>query len=502
VAADLGGSNCKMISAAVDDSKLIFGKTLQFSNTPAYIHDNIYWDILGIYNCIVDGIGSYNREHEGIASVGIDAWGATCGFLDARDRLLEPVYHYRDLRTVGILRKMEAIVSKKELFRLSGTQCNRFYTLPQLYSEIDEQEPSLNFAKSFLFIPDLIAFFLSGVKSTEITIAGTSSLLNSEMNGWSSEIISKFHLPQNIFLNIVEPGTVKGKISRTAAERTGAKGADVISVAGHDTASAVTAIPYYDGHKAYVSVGTTIIVGNECDKIYLDDMTYNCGFKNTNGFGGKNLLYHDFTGFWLVNQLLASFKAHGKFYSYDDLNAMAGSASANYTFIDPEDGRIDNSDGSDMIENIMRICRETGQSEPISDEALIKCIFESFAMKIRHCVLSIGRITGKLLNEVVVIGGGSRNGTLDSMIAGATGIPVRAGSPYATLIGNVMSQFHALGEIGGIDEIREITGRTINMTRYEPADMERWNDKYGRAVRKGIYREVCSLTNNIANMQL
>lgn len=487
IVVDLGASGGKMISAAFDGDRLHLGELFLFDNTPMEIHNNIYWKIFDIFHQIKSGLFKYSKEHYSISSIGIDSWGASYGLLDYKDRLLEPVYHYRDMRTAKTLDDMETIVSKKELFRMTGTQCTRFYTLPQLYSCVLDKEPILDLAKSLLFIPDLLSFFLSGEKSTEITIAGTSSLLDSKMKNWNSELFSLLNLPEHFLLNLANAGSQKGEVTNAVAEQTGIGKAKVICTIGHDTAAAVCGIPSYNGNKIYVSIGSAIIVGNECDNIYLDDITYDCGFKNTSGLAGKNLLYKDFTGFWLVNELIKCWRKEGKNYNYNDLNEMIKTAHENNTYIDPEDERINTSNCFNMIENIIKICKDTGQNVPQSDAEIIKCIFESFAMKVKYCVDSLIKITGKDFTEVVIIGGGSKNTVLDQMIADATGFPVKAGSPYATLIGNVMTQFYALGELKSVKDMRDITERSIQMVSYDTHISSKWNEGFNNVLQNRIF---------------
>ena len=222
-AVDIGASGGKMALAEYDGNSLKVLEYLDFPNRPADIGTALYWDVFGLMHSIQDGLSLFRRKYGEPDTVGIDTWGASYGLLDREGRLLEPAYHYRDARTADIMEKMAGVMSDRELFMLTGCQCNRTYTLPQLYACRLSGNGILDLADKMLFMPDLLGYFLTGSTSTEMTIAGTSCLLDKSQQRWSHEVAEAFDIPERMYTEIVDSGTVKGEFSRRVKEQTGCK---------------------------------------------------------------------------------------------------------------------------------------------------------------------------------------------------------------------------------------------------------------------------------------
>jgi len=484
IAIDLGASGGKMSKVEFDGRSINIDNCINFPNVPVSIHNNLYWDIFDLYKNIINGLTKFASEDGEIESIGIDTWGATYGFLDKKGRLAEPIFHYRDMRTENALEEMYKRVSKREIFELTGCQCARSYTLPQLFASTHQDDPILQIADKLLFLPDLLSYFLCGVKSTEMTIAGTSALLDSTLENWCYELLNKFNIPIDLFTHIVDAGTVKGPITKKISDETGIKNANVIAVASHDSASAVAAIPGFGEDKVYISMGTNINMGIESDKTGLSDLYYQGGFKNTGGLMRKKLIYRDFAAFWIINELLLDWKRQGFEYSFEEINDMA-SEIVNSSYLDLDD-KVLNTAGPGMQRKIDEYLSSTNQPALHSHGEYIRCVYESIALKVKKTVEDLKKATGKDFTEIFVISGGSRNKLLNQLICDAVNRPLKAGIPYATIAGNALAQLYSSGHVSNLEEIREVSQNSFSMIQYEPKNTKDWDSALEFAVMKGI----------------
>ncbi|MGL6198225.1 MAG: rhamnulokinase [Lachnospiraceae bacterium] len=466
IAADLGASGGKMAKGTFNGNKIKIDNYIHFDNKPIVIPGALYWDIFGLYNNILDGITKYASQ-DSVDSVAVDTWGASYGFLDKHDRLLEPVYHYRDNRTLHTEKKIHEIIDEKEIFELTGCQCNRTYTLPQLYSYIEHGIDIFDKVKNLLFLPDLFTYFMSGEISTEMTIAGTSALMNTAQEEWCIDLLNKLSIPSHFLTNIVDAGTVKGIMLREVGQKTGAQQAKVIATAAHDSAAAVTAIPGFGANKLYISIGTNVSMGVEILESIVTEEAFRCGFKNTGGFGRRKILYRDFAAFWLMNELRRVCQAEGNTYTYEDLIHLAEHTNMKQVYFDLEEPEFNNADG-DIRVKINSFLKKTGQDLIQEDGEYVNCILESISRKIKHYATELRKELNIEYTEVFVINGGSRNHLLMQMISDGLGMEIKAGMPHATLAGNILGQLYAEGHVKSIDQMRELSKQSFKMELYEP----------------------------------
>lgn len=484
VAIDLGASGGKMSKVLFNGESINIDNCINFDNTPVSIHNNLYWDLFDLYKNIMHGLSKFAAEGGEIDSIGIDTWGATYGFLDKRGRLAEPVFHYRDMRTETALEDMYRKLSQREIFDLTGCQCARSYTLPQLFTSVNQGDSILYTADKLLFLPDLLSYFLSGIKTTEMTIAGTSALLESSQEKWSFEVLNKFGIPTNLFTEIVDAGTIKGSITKRISDETGIKNSNVIAVASHDSASAVASIPNFGENKVYISMGTNISMGIESNSTGLSDLFYQGGFKNTGGLMRKKIIYRDFAAFWIVNELLAAWKQEGITYNFDEINEMAANVT-NSSYLNLDE-KILNAAGNDMQRKIDEYLERTNQPAMHSHGEYIRCVYESIALKVKKTVEDLKKATGKNFTEIFVISGGSRNKLLNQLICNAVNTPLKAGIPYATIAGNALTQLFAMGYVNSLEQLREVSGNSFSMTEYEPVNSKDWDGDLEFGVFNGI----------------
>jgi sugar (pentulose or hexulose) kinase len=445
IAIDLGASGSKMAAVRLSGGSVSPEDMYTFPNDPLRLGPGLYWDIFYLYKHILRGLMYFGAKYGNPKSIGIDTWGATYGFLDARGCLAEPVFHYRDKRTAGILEKMYAGISRRRIFSLTGCQCASSYTLVQLYASVLREDAILSGAKHLVLLPDLLAYFLGGALSTERTIAGTTAMLEPSQRDWCRALLDILHIPSGLLLPLSDTGMIKGTLSASVAEETGLGAVPIISAIGHDSAAAVAAIPSFGEDDLYVSIGTNISMGIYRVGPALEDAVYAGGFKNTGGDGGKIIVYRDFPAAWMLNRLYAEWVKTDAALRFDDLDVFAGQAGRGALF-NIEDPLVQDAEYS-MSRTIAGLVEKTGQPVPASRESFAISVMESIALRVRYYADRLARIRGRDFDKIWLVSGGIRYKTLVSLIAGALERPVYAGLPYATLTGNAVSQFYALGEL-------------------------------------------------------
>lgn len=457
-----------MLLGRYDGQRILTGDYIVFDNYPVDIPGALYWNIFGLYEKMQRALAEYGQNNQ-IESIGVDTWGASYGLLDEKGRLMEPVYHYRDPRTLESMDQLYQKISQRELFDLTGCQCNRTYTLPQLYSYMEHGERDvLDRAGTLLFLPDLLDYFLCGEISTEETIAGTSALFDARAGSWSGELLERTGIPEKLFTGFCSPGSIKGHLRKSIRERMGGMSScKVAAVAGHDSASGVLAIPGFGRGKLYISIGTNVSMGVERDAPFMGEEAFSKGFKNTPGFGKTNIVYRDFPAFWLLNQLKSVLETRGRVYSYEDLMDMARQSAFRGRGFDVEDPAFGRADG-DICEKIQKAVLENGGSPLQTEGDFVRCIFESIVSKVAFYAKEFWETLGMAGAEVFVINGGTRNTLLMQMLADALHRPLYAGMPQATLVGNLLAQLYALGEVKDLQEIRELSSRSFALKVYEP----------------------------------
>lgn len=478
LAVDIGASSGKMAAAVFDGRQMVIKEYWDFANRPAGIGTALYWDVFALYHSILDGMAAFREKYGQADTIAIDTWGASYGLLDGYGRLLEPVYHYRDERTASVMEDMKQVMDAWELFQLTGCQCNRTYTLPQLYSYVVQKSKILELAEDMLFLPDLLSYFLGAEKSCEMTIAGTSCLLENQQEDWSHEVMRRFSLPEKLLTPIVEPGKVKGGLGSWVVEKTGMRKTQIIATVGHDSAAAVSAIPDFGEDALYVSVGTSISMGVERKSCLLTREAFEKGFKNTGGIDRRKIIYRDFSASWHINEFMRTKKEAGTEYTHPDLIRLAQNTPSPHVYIDVEDGSL-NTAGGDMCEKMNDYLRRTGQRLLEKDGEFIRCIYESIAMKVRYYAYAFREVQEDF-SKVYVINGGSRNNLLMQFISNAMEMEIYAGMPYATISGNLLTQLYAQGEVTSVEQMRQLSKESFELKAYEPEQGTQWREEFAK----------------------
>lgn len=480
LAIDLGASSGRGIVGTFDGEKFALEENHRFPNEPVTVAGQFTWDILRIYHEIKTSLlKCANSADRDIASVGIDTWGVDFGFLDKNGHLLGSPVHYRDQRTAGMAEFSAKTVPAKRVYDITGIQVMEINSLYQLLAVKRDSPELLDIASDMLFVPDLLNYFLTGKKQTEYTIASTSQLLDAAARDWSAELIEKFGLPKRLFGKIVKPGTVCGDLTPALAEEIGIC-PRIISVAAHDTGSAVLAVPAKSEKFIWISSGTWSIMGTETSAPVISDETRALNFTNEGGYGDKIRFSKNITGLWVEQEARRQWKREGEDVSFQALADEAAAATPLRCFIDTDDPRF--ATPGNIPKRIADYCRETGQYVPQTKGEIVRCILESLAMRYRYTVEGIDKLCGERIPAINIVGGGTKEEQLSQFAANACGRPVFAGPVEATALGNIAAQAIALGEVRDMWQAREIIADSFEVKTYEPQkdQLAAWDDAYGR----------------------
>lgn len=475
LAFDFGASSGRAIIGTLDNGKITLNEVHRFSNDPVTVNGTFYWDVLRLFHEIKQGLLKA-KQAGGFDSIGIDTWGVDFGLLDKDGVLLENPVHYRDKRNIGMVEKAAKYIGKDEMYKLTGIQFMDFNTAFQLLSIKENRPELLARAESLLFMPDLFAYFLTGNKVSEYSIATTSQLVDINTRDWSKEMLEKLGLPEKIFNRIVPSGSVTGYLSDEICEELGLEKVPVIAVCGHDTQSAVTAVPSEKEDFAFISSGTWSLFGTETKKPIVNDLSYSFNVTNEGGFGYSTAFLKNICGLWLIQESRRQWIREGKEYSYAELEKAALREKPFARFIDPDAPEF--AVPGNLPARITEYCRRTGQSVPENEGQTVRCIYESLALRYRAVLEGIEKCTGKNYDSLNVVGGGTKDTLLCKMTADACNITVYAGPIEATVMGNVAVQLISGGDIADVVEARRIIANSGQLKCYSPENTAAWDEAY------------------------
>jgi rhamnulokinase/L-fuculokinase len=319
-------------------------------------------------------------------------------------------------------------------------------------------------------MPDLFGYLLTGNRVAEVSIASTTQLLEPVTKQWNMELIQSLGLPDRLFPELVKSGTVLGQFSQEVCEELAIPPKKVISVAGHDTACAVAAVPAGEKDFIFISCGTWSLFGTELDKPILTEKSSLYNLTNEVGYGDTTEFLNNIIGLWLIQETRRQFNREGKNYSYGDMEKLALKSKPFAYFIDPDNEAF--VPPGDIPGRIKEYCKETGQGEPASDGEIIRCIYDSLAMKYNYTYQRICDCTGKEYSTIHMVGGGSKDNFLCQLTANTTGCEVLAGPVEATAFGNAAIQFMTLGLIPNIESARQIVKNSFTPVRYFPFEQQ------------------------------
>lgn len=475
LAFDFGASSGRAIIGCFDGDKITLEEVHRFSNDPVSVGGTVYWDVLRLFYEIKQGIIKA-KIAGGFDSIGIDTWGVDFGLIDSEGKLMENPVHYRDARTVGLVDEAFKTMPKEKLYGITGIQFMELNTLFQLISLKKYRPWMLERADKMLFMPDLFGYMLTGKMCAEYSIASTSQLIDLDKRTWSKEILDAFGIKESVFAPLVQPGTVLGELSKEVCEECGVDPVPVISVCGHDTQSAITSVPCEDGDFAFLSSGTWSLFGTELDKPIVNETSMNINITNEGGFDGSTGFLKNIIGLWLIQESRRQWKREGKEYSYADLEKLALAAEPFKCFIDPDAPKF--VPHGNIPERVREFCRKTGQYVPETVGEIMRCIYESLAMKYRLTFEKLRECTERDYPVIHVIGGGTKDGLLCQMTANSCDRTVKAGPIEATVMGNVAVQLMSNGSVENIGQARKIIAESSELKTFEPKDTDKWAEAY------------------------
>ncbi len=484
LAFDFGASSGRAIIGSFDNGKISLQEVHRFSNDPVKVNGTLYWDVLRLLHEIKQGIVKAKMAG-GFDSIGIDTWGVDFGLIDKDGRLLENPVHYRDPRTAGLVEEAFKTIPKEKLYKITGIQFMELNTLFQLISLRRQRPELLERADKMLFMPDLLAYFLTGKMCAEYSIASTSQLIDIENRTWSKELLEAFDIPESLFAPLVQPGTVLGELTDEICEELGVDKVPVISVCGHDTQSAITAVPCPEGDFAFLSSGTWSLFGTELKTPIVDETSLKINITNEGGIDGTIGLLKNIIGLWLIQESRRQWQREGQDYSYAELEKLALKEEPFKCFIDPDAPEF--TPQGNIPRRVQEFCKKTGQYVPQSVGEIMRCIYESLAMKYRLTFEKLCDCTNKDYPVIHVIGGGTKDGLLCQMTANSCDRTVKAGPIEATVMGNVAVQFMSDGTIKDVAHARQAVADSETLKVYNPEDADEWKQAYPRFVKIAKY---------------
>lgn len=475
-AVDLGATSGRTIIGHLSAGKIELEELTRFDNNLINVTGHFYWDIYALYFEIIKGLRVARQRNLKITSIGIDTWGVDFVCVAADGSVSQPI-SYRDPHTFDAMKDyLSNVMSKEDVYSITGIQFMNFNTLFQLYAMQRSQNSSLQHAQKLLFIPDALSYMLTGNMVCEYTVASTAQLLDPRTGQFDPRLLASVGLTPSKFGRMVMPGDFIGTLTADVQEATGLGAIPVVAVAGHDTASAVAAVPAKDEKFAYLSSGTWSLMGIETKEAIINKVSYERNFTNEGGIGGTTRFLKNICGMWIYERCRKEWTDAPK--GHKELQEEAMKQPAFQSIINPDDEMFANPPS--MVEAIKQYCQETKQHVPQGYAEICRCIFESLALRYRQVFTYLTEMASFPIDTLHIIGGGSLNNYLNQFTANSLGIEVLAGPQEGTALGNIMVQAKAANEVSDIWEMRRIIANSLNLKMFQPTDKMEWDAAYER----------------------
>lgn len=475
LAFDFGASSGRAIIGIFDGETIRLEEVHRFENTPVQMCGTLYWDLPRLFHEVKQGLVKA-AQGGGFDSLAVDTWGVDFGLIGKDGHLLELPVNYRDSRTAGMLDKAFELIDKERFYKITGNQFMEINTAFQLLSLKLKRPEMLKNADALLLMPDLFGYLLTGKKRAELSIASTTQMMNAVNRSWSETVLDALGIPKNILPEICMPATELGELSEEICRELDIPSAKVISVCGHDTQCAAAAAPTEEEDFIFISCGTWSLFGTETDEPVINEKSAALNITNETGYGGKTTFLKNIIGLWLIQESRRQFRREGKEYSFADLEKLALECEPFKCFIDPDAPEF--VPVGNIPERVREYCRRTNQPVPESVGEVMRCIYESLALKYRLTFDEIRECTGKEYRKIHLVGGGTKDGMLCRMTAAACNCDVAAGPIEATAYGNIAMQLIAVGAIPDIKTARQIIAKSDNVKLYSPENTEEWERAY------------------------
>ena len=482
IAIDLGATSGRVILATLSDGKLSMEEIHRFPDTIIQMQGHFYWDLPAIYSSVVEGLRKVAERGVKIDSIGIDTWGVDFTFFGGDGLMLGLPYCYRDPHTTDAPERLFERMPRKTLYEKTGIQIMNFNSVFQLDTLRRNRCSALAAAEKILFIPDALAYLLTGEMITEYTIASTAQMIDPRTKCWDKDILALLGLKEENFGPITMPGSQIGTLTEEVRSATGLGAVPVVAVAGHDTGSAVAGTQLSGDGSAYLSSGTWSLMGIESKEPIISERSFELNFTNEGGIEGTIRVLKNICGMWLLERSRTEWEQM----SYQSLIEQAEASEPFRSLINPDAACFANP--KSMIEAIKEYCRSTAQPVPESVGQTVRCIFESLALRYRQVVGMLQEFAPAPLEVMYVIGGGARNMMLNQYTANATGLKVETGSSEATALGNVMMQAKWVGVVDSIDKMRSLIAESLpERLIFTPQEKALWDEAYAKYLT--IYKE-------------
>ena len=477
---DLGATSGRTILGTLSGGRLEQEELTRFANNLVQTGGHFYWDIYALYFEMIRGLQIVGKRGIDITSVGIDTWGVDFVFVGDDGALLRNPIAYRDPHTFGRMEEyLEKVVGRREVYDITGIQFMNFNSLFQLYAMRQDGNAALRNCSKVLFVPDALSWMLTGEAVCEYTIASTSQLLDPRTGDLSERLLESVGLTRSHFGRMVQPGEQVGVLTKEVQQLTGLGPVPVIAVPGHDTASAVAAVPAKNGHFAYLSSGTWSLMGIETRQAVINERSYALNFTNEGGIEGTTRFLKNICGMWLYERCRKEWPEEVRRLSHPELQGSAMDVEAFRSIINPDDAMFANPPS--MIEAIQQYCRQTCQTVPQTPPELCRCIFDSLALRYRQVFGWLKEFADFPVDVLHIIGGGSLNKYLNQFTADALGVEVLAGPQECTAIGNIMVQAKAAGLVDDVWAMRRMIAASVDMVAYHPqGDDTAWSQAFDR----------------------
>ena len=476
-AVDLGATSGRTIIGSISDGKFDLEEVTRFPNNLIETGGHFYWDIYALYFEMIRGLKEVASRGLQITSIGIDTWGVDFVLIGDDGAILRNPRSYRDPITFDAMDDyLKHVISRQEVYDVTGIQFMNFNSIFQLYAMQREQNSALRQAAKILFVPDALSWMLTGNAVCEYTIASTSQLLDPRTKQLDERLLASLQLSRSKFGRMVSPGSVIGVLTDEVQKLTGLGPVPVIAVAGHDTASAVAAVPAKNEQFAYLSSGTWSLMGIETKDAVINERSYELNFTNEGGVEGTTRFLKNICGMWLYERCRKEWPEEVRQLSHPELQGSAMTIEPFRSIINPDDDLFANP--SSMIEAIQTYCKNSGQPVPETPAEICRCIFDSLALRYRQVFQWLKEFSSFDLSVLHIIGGGSLNKFLNQFTANSLGVQVLAGPQEGTAIGNIMLQAKASGLVSDIWEMRRIIANSLQLVKYEPTDKALWDQGY------------------------
>ena len=474
-AADLGATSGRTILGTIADGHIVMEELTRFPNHLIETGGHVYWDIFALYKEIIGGLCLVAQRGEQIESIGIDTWGVDFVCIGRDGGLLRNPLAYRDPHTFAAIDDyLKHVLSRERVYELTGIQFMNFNSLYQLHAMRNEGNSALEQADKILFVPDALSYMLTGEAVCEYTIASTSQMLDPHTKELNADLLASVGLERGRFGRMVIPGTPIGRLTPEVQRLTGLPAVPVIAVAGHDTGSAVAAVPARDERFAYLSSGTWSLMGIEAKEPIINGRSYELDFTNEGGVERSTRFLKNICGMWLYEQCRKEWNSP----PHAELQSAAMQVEAFRSIINPDDARFANP--LSMVKAIQQYCQHTGQPVPETPAEICRCIFDSLALRYRQVFGWLKEFSPVPLDVLHIIGGGSLNAYLNQMTADACQVRVLAGPQECTALGNIMLQAKAAGLVSDIWEMRRIIAEATDLQVYDPSNSAVWDKAFER----------------------